>query len=589
MSVTLSEQSVVVSSAQPVSLAPLFQVTPSASDPAYLVLNAFDRDEYTAASTGVTGSFNGATGSLGLGTRDGDARETGIVFQYQAATGRYFNASMGFLDQLTYTPSTNPGDITDLSLFGTASAHLANTYANDAIGLMQVDPGGFRGTVTIATEPGSAGLPLAQATPNAIAAIADGFIGQSWNMDGCWVLASAISAEAGASLPLQSTIDIAGQANGEWFVAYNGPAGSTADWQSIVRTGDIVGFVTGAGGGHITTCVAGVGSSALLVDNITYVDAAGHVINAANDGSANDVFIEAPHAASEEWSGVPSSSVVIYRLDTPVMAETVAALRLSSGAKEALSAVFSAADPAGRSVTEFQVYNSATNDSILVNGVAVAAESAASAATVAALSQVTLGIGAAGSSDTVTVRAFNGQYWGDWLSLAINSPAPAPTASTASTTLLSSAGTTSVYRFFDTLDGTHFFTASAAEREGLIATRPDLAYEGVGLNAIGATSNDPAAAPVFRFFDTLDGTHFFTTSTAERDSLINTHADLTFEGIAFYEHATQQSGDSAVYRFFDTAHGTHLYTENATERATILTTRPDLVAEGVAFYAPKLT
>ena len=44
--------------------------------------------------------------------------------------------------------------------------------------------------------------------------------------------------------------------------------------------------------------------------------------------------------------------------------------------------------------------------------------------------------------------------------------------------------TVGVYRFFDTLDGTHFFTANSSERDQLLATRPDLAFEGVGIDAV---------------------------------------------------------------------------------------------------------
>ena len=65
-----------------------------------------------------------------------------------------------------------------------------------------------------------------------------------------------------------------------------------------------------------------------------------------------------------------------------------------------------------------------------------------------------------------------------------------------------------------------------------------------------------------------------------------TRPDLTYEGVGFYEDRTQQPGDSAVYRFFDTVHGTHLYTSDETERASILQSRPDLTLEGVGFYAP---
>lgn len=146
--------------------------------------------------------------------------------------------------------------------------------------------------------------------------------------------------------------------------------------------------------------------------------------------------------------------------------------------------------------------------------------------------------------------------------------------------------TIGVYRFFDAGDGTHFFTASLQERNTLIQTRADLIYEGPELAAIANPAADPAAAPVFRFFDTRNGTHFYTASAAERDTAAGTRADLVYEGTGFYEHAAPQSDDAPIYRFFDTRLGTHFYTSSPAERATILATRSDLTDEGVGFYAP---
>lgn len=143
-----------------------------------------------------------------------------------------------------------------------------------------------------------------------------------------------------------------------------------------------------------------------------------------------------------------------------------------------------------------------------------------------------------------------------------------------------------IFRFFDTSNGTHFFTASAAERDRTISTRTDLTYEGPGLNA-DTPQTDPNAAPVFRFFDTRSGSHFYTTSTVERDGLVNGQPGFSYEGVAFYENIAAQANDTAVYRFFDRVDGTHFYTANQNEFASVLATRGDLVDEGIAFYTQK--
>lgn len=141
-----------------------------------------------------------------------------------------------------------------------------------------------------------------------------------------------------------------------------------------------------------------------------------------------------------------------------------------------------------------------------------------------------------------------------------------------------------VYRFFDKIYGSQFLTSSSSERDTIISTRPDLSYEGVGLQA--ATTADAKASPVYRFFDTHYGTHFYTANAGERDTIQSTRTDLTYEGTGFSEYLAQQANSTAVYRFFDSNRGTHFFTANATERATIITTRSDLIPEGIAFYAP---
>jgi hypothetical protein len=419
MAVEINESAFIVPSSQSIALSQMVSTTASASDPAYLVLTGLDRDEYTAGATGATGTFSGGGYTAGFRAEGGDARGAGLVFAYQASTGRYYNSAFGYLDQLTYTASGSLGDVTNLSLFGTNTLQLAMRYGSDASAMMQLDPAGYLGSATVATQPGFAGAVPAQATPDSIAAVADSFVGRAWNLDGCWVLASTIAAEAGASLPVQSTaIGVPGAANGEWYVAYDGPAGQTGDWQGAVSAGDMVAFETGSGGGHITTCVAGAGSTAMLVDNITYVNASGAILNGAGDGSANDVIVASPHAASEEWSGVPASSVVIYALDTPVVTADVAGLTVAAGGSASLGGLFSAADPEGKAVTAYQVYDPDLVDSVVVDGTAEAAHSAATAALATSLSQVVLDAGAA--SDTLYVRASNGAYWGDWTALGVS-------------------------------------------------------------------------------------------------------------------------------------------------------------------------
>jgi hypothetical protein len=149
-----------------------------------------------------------------------------------------------------------------------------------------------------------------------------------------------------------------------------------------------------------------------------------------------------------------------------------------------------------------------------------------------------------------------------------------------------------VYRFFDTKFGTHFFTGSQNEKDTVRATRPDLVQEGNDFGAIGPGVSDPSEVTVYRFFDSVFGTHFFTASAAEKDQVLATRPDLVFEpNSTFLEDSTQQAGDIAVYRLFDSVHGTHFYTGDQNEFAGLTTPgtslyRADLISEGIAFFAP---
>ncbi|HEX4368116.1 MAG TPA: hypothetical protein VH023_14870 [Rhodopila sp.] len=431
MAITEKESAFVNQDAATYSLSLAFAVPASGSNPTYMVLTVLDRDEYTAGASGATGSLSGNGHTLGLGDVGGDGRGTGIVFTYQASTGRYYNATYGYLDQITYHSSGSSGDVTNLSLFGTNSLSLANAYGTNAYDMMQVDAAGYLGSATFVTQPHFSGTVPAQATPDSIAAVADGFVGQAWNMDGCWVLASSIAADAGASLPVQSTlIGLPGKSNGEWIVAFNGPGGESGNWEAMVTAGEIVVIGTPGGGGHITTCVSGSGSTALLVDNITYVNGSGQILNSANDGSGNDVIVAAAHPASQEWAGVQASSVVIYELDTPIVADKVTSDSVACLASESLGPLFSATDPGNRTITTWQVYDSAASDRLVLNGSDYADHSAASALTATSLAAITLLAGSVVTSDVLDVRAYNGSYWGDWttLTVAITAAASVPPA-----------------------------------------------------------------------------------------------------------------------------------------------------------------
>jgi hypothetical protein len=436
MSIASKIGSVVATPDEQVDLSTLFSVTPAANDPTYLIVSGLDRDEYTAGyNTADMGTLSGGGVKQTFSNVGGDAWSVGIVFTYQASTGRYYNAAYGYFDQLIYTASSNTNDNVSLSVFTTSNYSLTTTYAANPY-VLEANPSYFSyvGSVSVVTQPSHAGAAPAQATPDSVCAAAESFVGKAWNLDGCWVLASNISAGAGASLPLASTsVGVPGVANGEWIVAYNGPVSANTNWELNVTAGEMVVFETTSGGGHITTVVSGSGTSAMLIDNIEYIYGNGSIANPANDGSSNDIIVEAPHAATQEFNGVNPSMVVVYELDTPTVTDLLTSVTVAERASESLVSLFTASNPlASQAITEWQIYDTDTNDSITVSGVAQSADhSAASAAEVASLSTADLLAGTVAGTDTIEVRAYNGSYWGDWQSLTVTVTATsAPTPST---------------------------------------------------------------------------------------------------------------------------------------------------------------
>jgi len=140
-----------------------------------------------------------------------------------------------------------------------------------------------------------------------------------------------------------------------------------------------------------------------------------------------------------------------------------------------------------------------------------------------------------------------------------------------------------VYRFFNKSTGTHFYTIVAAERDHVLGAYPQFIYEGPAFAAYAGPV--AGAAPVFRFFNTATGTHFYTNKMAERDYVVATWPQFAFEGPAFYAMpGAGADGRIELFRFFNTSTGAHFYTASTAERDSVLATLPQFNYEGVAFF-----
>lgn len=140
-----------------------------------------------------------------------------------------------------------------------------------------------------------------------------------------------------------------------------------------------------------------------------------------------------------------------------------------------------------------------------------------------------------------------------------------------------------VYRFYNTATGTHFFTANQAERDFVLVTYPALAYEGPAFYAHASGMDE--YSQVYRFYNVDTGAHFYTISEQERDYIASTYDNYIYEGGAWFAAVKQVEGTSPLFRFYNTDTGTHFYTINQQERDFIIANYSSFIYEGVAYYA----
>ncbi|MBN1362272.1 MAG: hypothetical protein JW993_16880 [Sedimentisphaerales bacterium] len=122
----------------------------------------------------------------------------------------------------------------------------------------------------------------------------------------------------------------------------------------------------------------------------------------------------------------------------------------------------------------------------------------------------------------------------------------------------------------------------------IMAGQPwDVAFE--LLTNQGSCAGDLALAPVYRFWSEKLAGHFYTISEEEKNALLQKYPDVwTFEGVVFYAYApgSEPVGAKPVYRFWSSRFGHHFYTIDESEKDKLLNSPANLWAfEGIAWYA----
>lgn len=141
---------------------------------------------------------------------------------------------------------------------------------------------------------------------------------------------------------------------------------------------------------------------------------------------------------------------------------------------------------------------------------------------------------------------------------------------------------TAVYRFYNTVTDTHFYTSSVQERDLVITKQRNYNYEGPAFFAFGAQA--AGTSPVHRFFNTRNGTHFYTISDQERAQVQANLPWYRYEGVTWYADTSPGSAATPMFRFYRAQAQTHFYTINASERDIVQQTLPQYQYEGVAYF-----
>ena len=141
-----------------------------------------------------------------------------------------------------------------------------------------------------------------------------------------------------------------------------------------------------------------------------------------------------------------------------------------------------------------------------------------------------------------------------------------------------------VYRFLNQDTGVHLYTSSEVERASIEENLPNYIAEGSAYISVDPFTGNPEPEKVYRFLNQDTGTHLYTTSEVERESVEDNLANFSLETESFFAFGEQQPGTVPVYRFYNTETGAHFYTPSEVERQSVEETLPNYQSEGIAYY-----
>ncbi|MRS12737.1 MAG: hypothetical protein EG823_06665 [Actinobacteria bacterium] len=140
-----------------------------------------------------------------------------------------------------------------------------------------------------------------------------------------------------------------------------------------------------------------------------------------------------------------------------------------------------------------------------------------------------------------------------------------------------------VYRFYNVRTGTHFYTPSLEEANSVTANYGNVfTYEGIAYYTKASKNNQP----LYRFYNRRNGSHFYTASLEEANSVIARYSNVfSYDGPTYSVSTSPAGGKIPVYRFYNVRNGSHFFTASLEEANNVSARYGNVYQyEGPAFY-----
>ncbi|MEO0925848.1 MAG: hypothetical protein AAFY63_08250 [Cyanobacteria bacterium J06643_13] len=151
-----------------------------------------------------------------------------------------------------------------------------------------------------------------------------------------------------------------------------------------------------------------------------------------------------------------------------------------------------------------------------------------------------------------------------------------------------------VFQLVNVDGSSQFYTTSETERDLILES--DSSFESRGVSFLGAeapSEGDELAgiSSVSRFLNTNNDTYLYTTDDNEIAAINSNLDNFVFEGTAYYAFDSQEAGTIPVYRVYNSELDQHSFTTSVAERDSLISA--DFVQQGgedgIAFYVEPAT